>query len=130
MTYEEKKAEEYVSRNFPNADFGYCGHTTERYKASFMAGYEQCKKDMSGWHYPSKGELPDTKEDERILFFVKDTNVYDGSPYQHFALGFYKSISYKGGKKMFSEQSKGYSCDFLPEEVIAWQYIKPPEECV
>ena len=86
------------------------------------------KENAPKWHYPSKGELPDTKEDERILFFVKDTHDYDGSPYQHFALGFYKAISYKGGKKMFSEQGKGYSCDFLPEEVIAWQYLPEPSK--
>lgn len=46
MTFIEKKAEEYVSREFPNADFGYCGHQSERYKAAFLAGYEQCKEDL------------------------------------------------------------------------------------
>ena len=58
MTFIEKKVEEYVSRKFPNADLGYCGHQSERYKAAFLAGYEQCKEDMSGWHFLRDGFPP------------------------------------------------------------------------
>lgn len=56
-----EKAAEYVARKFPNADLGYCSYQTERYKSVFIAGYEQCQKDIAekdGWHYCSNGFPP------------------------------------------------------------------------
>lgn len=41
-----EKAAEYVAREFPNADLGYCSYQAERYKSVFVAGYERCQKDI------------------------------------------------------------------------------------
>ena len=54
----EKKAGEYINRKFPNADLGYCGFQSERYKAAFMAGYAQCRKDIEDWHFLRDGFPP------------------------------------------------------------------------
>ena len=54
----EKKTGEYINRKFPNADLGYCDCQSERYKAAFMAGYEQGREDIEDWHFLRDSFLP------------------------------------------------------------------------
>ena len=123
MRYEEEKAEEYVSRNFPNADFGYCGCQSERYKAAFMAGYEQCKKDM-GWQYPSKGELPKKCYEGAtavLLAIKKEPCNRSVISETEISLGFFNG----------EFRTTGFITNIVKNnDVIAWQYIEPPKEGV
>lgn len=116
MNLIEKKAEEYVNHNFPNADLGYCGHQSERYKAVFIAGYEQCKKDTQRWHYPSKGELPNEAEvkDGEI---IENVLVYTVS--KQIRVGYYRNYEF----------CLCNGADLSPKLVIAWKYLpEPPKE--
>ena len=81
------------------------------------------------WHYPSSGELPEPDVKEKLLFYVKEYSDKINDYYRHFAIGVYKHSFMFDEVNIFEEQSKGYSCEHLPETVIAWQYISLPEDC-
>lgn len=73
------------------------------------------------WHYPSEGDLPETEKDEKILLFVEETDTQIPMTHRRPVVGMYKE-----GAKLFVSTERGYSCEFLPEQVIAWQYILLP----
>ena len=96
-------------------------------KARIKKGCNGQCHEKTEWHYPSKGDLPQCDENTQLLFYVKDWNEIRNDYYYHFALGFYRSPFLINGGKMFVEESKGYSCEHIPERVIMWKELVPPE---
>lgn len=84
-------------------------------------------KEQIQWNYPSKGELPECDENRQLLFCVTEWNKISASRRKRFTLGVFKKMFLNEPSCVFYEQTKGFSCEYLPEEVIAWQYIAMPE---
>ena len=84
-------------------------------------------KEQIQWNYPSKGELPECDENRQLLFCVTEWNKISASRRKRFTLGVFKKMFLNENSCVFYEQTKGFSCEYLPEEVIAWQYIAMPE---
>lgn len=89
--------------------------------------YWQAIKEQIQWNYPSKGELPECDENRQLLFCVTEWNKISASRRKRFTLGVFKKMFLNENPCVFYEQTKGFSCEYLPEEVIAWQYIAMPE---
>ena len=79
------------------------------------------------WHFPSKGELPEPNKPLRL--YIDDEIPEIKTRLKRSAFGTYREMFLDSKKMVFREESKGYSCEYLPQSIIAWQYLSaPPEE--
>lgn len=122
----EKEAED----NKP--PYACCSFNTgcELWKDGFQKGAEFGYNKANEWHYPSKGELPKCDEETQLIFYV---NCYynlgdEIVTKKRMVLGYYKKSFLRDDVKLFVEKSRGYEDEHLPQAVIAWKEIVPPEE--
>lgn len=86
-------------------------------------------RETNEWHYPSKGELPECDETTQLIFYVTCYYEVGGGTItrKRTVLGYYRKSFINDDVKVFVEESKGYSDEHLPRDVIAWKEIIPPE---
>ena len=85
------------------------------YRDGYLAG---AKDNVPQWHYPSKGELPELSK--RVLVKAKyQEDVYVGEVFSPDAF----TVALKRWV-LYTDDGDYYYSD---KEIIAWQYIEPPE---
>lgn len=105
-------------KNFTETDL------INRELTAFKAGYNKANE----WHYPSKGELPKCDEETQLIFYVNCYYEIGGETLirKRMVLGYYKKAFLRDDVKLFVEKSRGYEDEHLPQAVIAWKEIVPP----
>ncbi len=93
---------------------------------TFKKKNAELKSRIPQWHNLQEDptDLPQCKEDEQIIFYVKEW-YEDISKYRnHYCLGFYKKAFLNDDIKVFVEKSKGYENEHLPATVLRWRVLE------
>ncbi len=93
------------------------------YRDGYIVG---AKAHLPQWHNLQENptDLPQCKEDEQIIFYVKEWVESIQKYRAHYCLGFYKKAFLNDDVKVFVEKSKGYENEHLPTTVLRWRVLE------
>lgn len=119
----EKKASEYAAKILSHKMAIHDCFTKETTEKELIAAYiAGAKENGIVFHnlQTDPEDLPKCEENKRILFYVKEWYENIQKHLNHYCLGFYKKSFMNDDVKLFTERSKGYENEHLPQTVLFW----------